>query len=121
MAKEKKLKKQEEEAKLAVDFFEDDENFYLLAPIAGVDVDNVSVTVSDDVLTVKGERHFERDLNEVNFISQECYFGEFSRSMILPEDANAKQVQATFKNNVLTVKIAKIPHKEKKIKIQIDD
>jgi len=97
----------EEVGKLAVDIYENDSNFVILAPIAGTEKENLEIILIEDVLTIKGERKLEEKINEEDFISKECFWGKFSRSIILPREANSKKITANFKNSVLKIEIEK--------------
>lgn len=111
-----------EEARLAIDICETDDKIIVLAQVAGTQLENLSITATEDVLTIKGERKFHKEINEMNYISRECFWGKFSRSIVLPENADTKKIEATLKDSVLKITIAKKPEeKEKTIRIRIDE
>lgn len=99
-----------EEGKLPVDIYENDEEIMIITPIAGVSIDETEISISRDVLTIKGERKF--DLSSLNFKSKktflkECFWGSFSRSIVLPTTVNLEKIEATEKNHVLYIRVPK--------------
>ncbi len=95
---------------LPVDILENEKEILVITPIAGVDLDKTDVIVTNDVLTIRGER--QTDLSEFDFKKrdyyvQECFWGRFSRSVILPANVNAEKIEATQKDHVLYIRIPK--------------
>lgn len=105
------------EGQLACDVFQDKENIYAQATMAGVDPKNLDISVSNDLLTVRGFREMNREVEENDFYCREIYWGAFSRSIVLPQEVDQKKVQATLKNGVLTIKLPK-KYKTTSIKIR---
>jgi len=68
---------------------------------------DLDISVTDDVLTVKGERKRDEKIEEADYLVQECYWGSFSRSYILPVAVDAEGASASIKDGVLTVTIPK--------------
>jgi HSP20 family protein len=100
---------------IAVDVYEDGGYIVIKAPIAGVKLADLDIDVSDDVITIRGKRDQCDDLSEGDYILQECYWGEFSRSVTLPHTINPAKVRATFsKDNILKIFV---PKEEKRVKI----
>lgn len=98
----------ETEGQVSLDVFQTEDKIVVLAPVAGVDPNDISISITDDVLTIRGERKFENEVNEENYFSRECYWGSFSRSIILPSNADASKISATFaKNHILRIEIPK--------------
>lgn len=95
------------EGQLAVDIYHNDDEIVVIAPMAGVDIDDVSITVDDDVLTIKGTRETPPSDPDAEFYVQECFWGSFSRSIILPVAADADKIAATFDDSVLVIRIPK--------------
>ena len=107
-----------EEAQLSIDIYQDGDNLYVISPLAGVDPSTLDVSLDKDILTIRGERDDSHSAKREAYIYQECYWGRFSRSIILPLPVMADKISATLKNNVLTVKLPKAPE-AKKIEIKI--
>ncbi|GAB4368816.1 MAG: Hsp20/alpha crystallin family protein [Deltaproteobacteria bacterium] len=91
----------------AVDIYDADDAIVVKAEIPGVERDQVSVEVKDGVLTLKGERKFERDVKEENYHRIERSYGSFQRSFTLPSSVDPDKVRASLKNGVLEVTLTK--------------
>ena len=99
---------------VAVDIYEQ-ENYYIIkAPIAGVHLSDLDIEVSDNCLTIRGNRRQSDEIPEDQYYLQECFWGEFSRSITLPCAIDPKKIRATF-NKECILKIL-VP-KEEKVKI----
>jgi HSP20 family protein len=110
---------EELEGQLAVDVYQTKDNVVIKAPIAGVKADDIDISISEDVVTLRGERKEEREVDREHYYVQECYWGSFSRSVILPTSTIAEKAQAALKDGVLTVTIPKVAQdKVKKIKVK---
>jgi len=97
---------------LPLDVLENKKEIRVIAPLAGVDIDAVEIIINGDVLTIKGERVLAPELTELRGVDayvQECYWGSFSRSIILPLHADSSQIEATQKNHILYIRIPKKP------------
>lgn len=106
------------EGQLAVDVYQTKESVVIKAPIAGVDPKNLDVAIAEDVVTIRGERVEESTVDRENYYVQECYWGAFSRSIIMPVSVNADKAEASLKNGVLSIAIPKVVQdKVKKIKV----
>jgi len=106
------------EGQLLVDVYETSANIVVKSTISGVKPENLSISLNRDILTIKGRREADALIQEANCLMQECYFGSFSRSIILPEEVDNKKMQATLENGVLTIVLEKI-YKSSQIKIKI--
>ncbi|MEK7171958.1 MAG: Hsp20/alpha crystallin family protein [Patescibacteria group bacterium] len=98
----------QEDGQLALDVFQTADEIVVVAPVAGVTLDDISINITDDILTVSGNRNFQFKAEEADYFTQECFWGKFSRSIILPEGIDASRVSASFKNGILTVRIPKV-------------
>lgn len=96
-----------EEGQLAVDIYQTEKEIVILAPIGGVPTDNIDVSVKDGVLTIKGTRSFEKKVLEESYFTKECFWGNFSRAIILPESADLGKITASFHNGILEIHIPK--------------
>ena len=109
---------EELEGQLAVDVYQTKDSVVIKAPIAGVKAEDIDVSVSEDVVTLRGERKEETEVSRENYYVQECYWGSFSRSVILPTSTVAEKAVASLKDGVLTLTIPKVAvEKVKKIKV----
>ena len=89
------------------------------AELPGIKEDDIDVSLNDDVLTIRGEKRFERKDEKENFHFVERSFGTFQRSIRLPFPVNPEQVQANFENGVLTVTLPKSAQQERTRRIQV--
>ena len=101
----KPLKK--EIGQLSLDIYHTDKEIVILAPIAGVEKKDISISVTDDVLVIKGEREAREKVTEESYYTRECFWGNFARSIVLPLEANTKKINAAFEKNVLEIRIPK--------------
>ena len=90
-----------------VDISEDDKEYVIKAELPEVNKDDLKVRVEKGVLTISGERKFEKEEKGKRYHRIERAYGTFTRSFTLPEDADGGKVNAEFKNGVLTVHLAK--------------
>lgn len=93
----------EPEGQLSLDVFEGEDAVIITAPIAGVKPEDLEIFVSNDLITIRGRR--EKCVSEEGgrFLYQECYWGAFSRSIILPVHVASDKTTALLKNGVLTI------------------
>jgi HSP20 family protein len=107
------------EGQLAVDVYQTPSDVVIKAPIAGVKPEEIEVSIAEDVVTIKGERKSDIEVNKENYYYQECYWGTFSRSVVLPVAADTEHADATFKNGILTIIIPKeAKAKTKKVRVK---
>ena len=97
----------EAEGELAVDVYQTDQEIVIQSAIAGVKPEDLDITVERDTVTIRGERNSEQTENTKNYFHQECYWGAFSRQIILPEEINPAAAEASMKNNILTLRLPK--------------
>lgn len=107
---------------LAVDVYETKEKLYVKARTAGVNRDDLDVSISDNTLTIKGTLSSGEDADTENYHIQECYWGEFSRTLALPVPVKEDEVEAVLKDGVLTIGFTKVKQETvKKITISQSD
>jgi HSP20 family protein len=106
----------------AVDVVETDNAFELTADLPGIDEKNIEVKLAEGGLTIKGEKQEEKEEKKKDYYVHERHFGSFERHFALPEGVDVDQIEASFKNGVLTVKLPKKAEAikpEKKIEVKI--
>ena len=109
------------EGQLAIDVYQTENDIVLKAPIAGVAREDLEISITDEVINIKGERKASDETTKENFFSQECYWGAFSRSYVLPIAVDSEKASATLKNGILTIKIPKLEKtKTKTIEIKTE-
>ncbi len=95
------------EGQLAIDVYQTEDEIIVKTPIAGVRAEDLDISVTDDILTIKGERKKDEKIEEADYLVQECYWGSFSRSYILPVVVDAENARASIKDGVLMVSVPK--------------
>ncbi len=104
---------------LAVDVYETEEQLIVKARTAGVNKEDLDVSISDGILTISGTLSSGDDTDATNWHIQECYWGEFSRTLALPVPVKEDEVAAALKDGVLTISFGKVKQEQaKKITIQ---
>ena len=102
------------------DITEDEKEYLIKAELPELKREDVKVTVENGVLTISGERKFEKEEKKRKFHRVERGYGTFVRSFTLPDDADWKRVKAEFKNGLLTVHLPKSEHaKPKQIEVNV--
>lgn len=107
-----------EEGQLSVDVYQEGENIIIKSTIAGVEPEDIDITFDNDMITIRGERRNNNNVRDEDYFFQECYWGSFSRSIILPVDVDTEQIEATIRNGVLTVTLPKAEKKDIEIKVK---
>lgn len=104
---------------LAVDVYETEDKLVVKARTAGVNKEELDVSISDGILTISGTLSSGDETDATNWHIQECYWGEFSRTLALPVSVKEDEVEAVLKDGVLTIKFNKIRQEAaKKIQVQ---
>jgi HSP20 family protein len=103
-----------------VDIYETEDAIVLKAELPGIDPEDVEVRVEDNTLYLKGERKYEKEVNEQNYHRIERSYGSFARSFTLPNSISAEKVKAEYKDGLLTLTMPKREEaKPKTIKIDV--
>lgn len=109
----------EPEGELAVDVYEKEGDIIIQATIAGVNPEDLDVSIENDEVTISGERTNTEEQEGKNYFYQECYWGAFSRQIILPSEVDGSRAEASMKNGIFTLKIPKIERKKlRKVKVR---
>ena len=103
---------------LAVDVYETKERLVVKARTAGVNKNDLDVSISDNQLTVRGTLSSGNEDDVENYFLQECYWGEFSRTIALPVPVKEEEIEAVLKDGVLTISFGKVQQDTVK-KIQV--
>jgi len=104
----------------AVDIVEDKQEYLIKAELPEVKKEDIHVTVENGVLTIRGERKFEKEVKDQRYHRVERAYGSFLRNFSLPDDADAGKVRADFKDGLLTVHLAKSESaKPKQIEVKV--
>lgn len=104
-----------------MDIFETKDDFVISAEIPGLKKEDISLTLEDDLLTLKGEKKRETANEDENYQLNERRFGKFSRSFVMPDSIKAEKIRTSYKDGLLRISIPK-PElaKEKEIKVEFN-
>lgn len=113
------LEEEVESGQIALDIIETPEKIIIYAPIAGVELENIDLTLNKSVLTIKWERVSPKEYDDPDNIlrNSECYWGRFVRNIILPENLDFDMIKATMENNLLKITFPKLHISKQNIKI----
>jgi len=97
----------DQEGQLTVDVYQTPEFIVVKSTIAGVKPDDLDVSITNDMVTIRCTRRHDEEVTEDDYFYRECYWGSFSRSIILPVDIVSEKVDASLKDGILTIRIPK--------------
>jgi HSP20 family protein len=115
----KKEEKEPEEGQLTIDVYQTPDTIVIESAIAAVRPEDLDIDVSADSVTIRGERVNERNVSEDDYLYQECYWGRFSRSVILPQEIDPEKATVSLKQGILTITLPKTSRKKSK-KLKVD-
>lgn len=101
---------EELEGQLSVDVFQKADSIVVKSTIAGVEPEDLEIFLNRDMLTIKGKREHAESVQQGDYFIRECYWGKFSRTIILPSDVKSEDAKATLKDGVLTIVMPKAQH-----------
>ena len=105
----------------AVDIYETEQNLVVKADLPDIKPEELDTRVENNILTIRGERKFEKKVNENNYLRVERSYGSFSRSFSLANTVNTEAIQADYKSGVLTLSIPKREEaRPKQIKVRVE-
>lgn len=99
-----------QEVELSMDIFEADNTLFLVIPLAGVSIEKIKIHLSQDVLTISGQRDIPEDIarfHNKKYFVEECHWGKFSRSIVLPDEVESANIRAHEDMGILRVIIPK--------------
>jgi len=105
----------EEEGELTIDLYETENELVLESVVGGVKISDLDISITNDMITIKGKRVKENQEKIEKVYYNECFWGPFSRSLILPKEINADKAKATLKNGLLTIRLPKVEKTKEKI------
>jgi HSP20 family protein len=113
------LQQDYEEGQLSIDVFQTPTNLIVKSTIAGVRPEDIDISINNDMLTIRGKREQQEEIKEKDYLYRECYWGSFSRSIILPVEIESDKIEATLENGVLSIILPKAkPTKQISIKVK---
>ncbi|MDP2668241.1 MAG: Hsp20/alpha crystallin family protein [bacterium] len=98
----------EEEAQLTVDVWQTPDEIIIQSIVAGVKPEDLDVSISQDSITLTGKRERAKEVAGSDFFYQELYWGTFSRSVLLPQEIDPDESEATIKNGLVTIRLPKL-------------
>ena len=105
----------------AVDIYETEHDLVVKADLPEVEPKDLDIRVENNILTIRGDRKFESQVNEDNYLRVERAYGSFSRSFSLPNTVNAECIHAEYKDGVLTVNLPKREEsKPRQVKVNVN-
>ena len=96
-----------EEGQLSIDVYQTPTKIIVKSTIAGVKPEDIDISINNDMLTIRGKREMQEKIRDEHYLYRECYWGSFSRSLILPVEVEAEKIEADLENGVLTVILPK--------------
>lgn len=102
------LEEEQEEGQLTVDVYQDTNNIVIKCMVAGVKPEDLEITMTRDMVTIKGRRETEKSIQDEDYFHQELYWGSFSRTITLPAEVNIEEAEAVEKHGLLIIKLPKI-------------
>ncbi len=112
---------EEGEGQLTIDVYQNPDEIIVESTIAGVKPEDLDIAITNEAVVIKGKREKQEEIKDEDYFYQECYWGKFSRSIILPQEIDADKAIASLKNGILTIKLPKLNRqKTKKLKVKFD-
>lgn len=100
-----------------IDIRETKKEVLVIAELPGLEVKDLDIRLTDNVLTLSGEKRQENEGDEENYYHMECTYGSFNRSISLPSEVESDTVKAEFKNGILKISMKKRPEEKRKVKM----
>jgi HSP20 family protein len=111
---------EEEEGELTVDVYQTANDIVIKTITAGVKPDDLDISISRDMVTIRGHREEAHEVSEEDYFSKELYWGSFSRTILLPQEVDVEGAEAIEKHGLLTLKLSKLDkHRETKLKVKV--
>lgn len=112
---------EDEEGQLSIDVYQTDDELVIQSTVAGVTLDDLEILVHNDMLIVRGKRLPPEPVHSEQYLYRECYWGPFSRTIVLPRDVDASQIKASLRNGLLVIKMPKIINESfKKVEVEME-
>ncbi len=117
----KEIEEENEEAELTMDVYQTPTEIIIQSFVAGLKPEDLDVTITHDMVTIKGKREDRRRVERENYFYQELYWGTFSRSILLPQEVDPDEADASIKDGMLSIKLPKLDKERiQKLKIKGD-
>lgn len=106
------------EGQLTVDVYQTPDEIIIRSIVAGVRPDDLDVSISRDMVTIRGSREEQKEVSDDNYFHKELYWGSFSRTILLPAEVEVEEAIASEKHGLLTIRLPKV-NKEKQTKLKV--
>ncbi len=117
--KENWMEEESGEGQLTVDVYQTADDIVIKTMIAGVKPEDLDISITRDMVTIKGSREETREANESDFFTKELYWGTFSRTILLPQEIEVESAEATEKHGLLIIKLPKVDKgRQTKLKVR---
>ncbi|TSC84448.1 MAG: HSP20 family protein [Parcubacteria group bacterium Gr01-1014_17] len=115
---EEELLSESEEGELAVDVYQTPDDIVLKTMVAGVRPEDLDLSITRDMVTIKGKREESHEVETEDFFHKELYWGSFSRTVLLPQEIDVEAAEASEKHGLLIIKLPKID-KDRQTKLKV--
>ena len=105
----------------SVDVLRDQNHLVIRSTVAGVVPEDLDISMHGDLLTIRGRRDVGREVKDEDWYYRECYWGAFSRSVVLPYEVNADRAEASLKNGVLEIRVPIRKSGERNIRVRVEE
>ncbi len=107
------MEEENDEAELAVDVFQTANEIVIQTFVAGVKTEDLELSIARDMITIRGKRDEVRNIDEEDYFVKELYWGRFARTILLPQEVEPDEAEATEKHGLLTIKLQKVDKAKK--------
>ncbi|HEU0085892.1 MAG TPA: Hsp20/alpha crystallin family protein [Candidatus Paceibacterota bacterium] len=107
------IEEEAEEAELAVDVYQTANEIVIQTMVAGVKPEDLELSIGRDIITIRGKREESRVIDDEDYFTKELYWGNFSRTISLPQEVEPEEAEATEKHGLLTIRLEKIDREKK--------
>ena len=112
---------EEDEGQLTVDVYQTPSELVIQSTVAGIMPDDLDIAITNESVIIRGKREKNEKVKDEDYFYQECYWGKFARTVILPQEVDAENATAGMKNGVLTIHLPKLDReKTKKLKVKTE-
>lgn len=108
------------EGELVVDVYQTKDNIVIQTAIAGIKKDDLEIVTEKDMISIRGTRERKEEEKIEEFFIEECFWGPFSREIVLPEETDPSRIKATMQQGILTIKVPRI-EREKRREIELEE
>lgn len=112
------IEEETSEGQLSVDVFQTPNEIVIKTIVAGVKPDDLDISITRDMVTIRGSREEVHDISEGSYFHKELYWGAFSRTILLPEEVEVEEADAVERHGLLTIKLPKV-NKQKQTKLKV--